>query len=985
MSKTLIAYFSHAGQNYSHGAIRNLPVGNTEVVAKKINKLIDSDLFFIDTVQKYPDDHNDASTSGLVLPVGVSHFYAGPQDFLSGNVENMKFGKGFTINLIEKIVGSRQAYVDSYGNTHTIIHGGEDYNYRYFIEDDPSTDVQSISGGYKIVYLDGSSKTFNSSGYLVSVTDKNQNSIQITYTSGKITQVTSGANQAITFSYNSSDYLTAVTDNAGRVTQFAYNANGYLTQITYPDSTATQLSYSSGYLYEVKNAVNAKVRFTPETVTYASNSFFRVKSVTNYGENNSSSYSDKVDFTYNGNSTVIENNHGDALTVQFDELGRAVSHSSKGNTSKMMYNSDNTVHAKSNSFASKCNLLYKDEQKVSYWDKTGYGITKTTSTDRAYYYSQSLKVVGNNANGSFSPRYTQVRVSAGKTYTSMVNVNIDGIASQGKLYLRAESGSETVESPAISTTGDGWLPLYVTLTVPSGATSMKLSLVFEGFTGTAYSDMAYVTEGGSASVFNMIPESDFSNASRYGSTSWSGNREVDTSNNQLIVYSNFFSDSAGYQTFPLKGAAGEEFVFGFSAQSVAFPLQNTCFYGAKVIFLSGNTEVTVVSLPLNPENRERQYVVTTVSSTADFDSVRVEFRNDMMLRDAYFKDVFLYKGTAFGYNYEYNGNKFVTNIGDGAGNNKHISYTGADITGVQQTSNGVTMSNVTYTYDSNHNILTATDQTSGITTSYTYPASGNKGLPLTSTVTSEDNLTATTSYGYSSDYNYLTSITDPSGGVTQYAYNTAKGLVTKVTDPNGNETNYSYNSNDLLGSIYADVGNDVAQVNYQYDTLKRLTSISNTDISYAFTYDLFGRSDTASSSGNTLTDLTYNGDSTVSRIDTAGGNYSTYTYDDRDRVTSESYNGNLAYTYKYNDSNALTEVYDAESDVATSYLYDSLGRTVGVSSSDGKNSAYVYDAQSRPVRTVIAENNEIISDQTYSYDSRSRVTGTEIDLFIRRA
>lgn len=57
MAKTLIAYFSHAGQNYSHGSIRNLPVGNTEVVAKKLHARIDSDLFYIDTAQKYPDDH----------------------------------------------------------------------------------------------------------------------------------------------------------------------------------------------------------------------------------------------------------------------------------------------------------------------------------------------------------------------------------------------------------------------------------------------------------------------------------------------------------------------------------------------------------------------------------------------------------------------------------------------------------------------------------------------------------------------------------------------------------------------------------------------------------------------------------------------------------------------------------------------------------------------------------------------------------------
>ena len=35
MTKVLIAYFSHAGQNYTHGGIGHLEVGNTEVVAKK--------------------------------------------------------------------------------------------------------------------------------------------------------------------------------------------------------------------------------------------------------------------------------------------------------------------------------------------------------------------------------------------------------------------------------------------------------------------------------------------------------------------------------------------------------------------------------------------------------------------------------------------------------------------------------------------------------------------------------------------------------------------------------------------------------------------------------------------------------------------------------------------------------------------------------------------------------------------------------------
>ncbi|MDP4189178.1 MAG: flavodoxin, partial [Bacteroidota bacterium] len=38
-SKSLIAYFSRKGNNYVGGRIVNLPVGNTEVVAKKIQKL----------------------------------------------------------------------------------------------------------------------------------------------------------------------------------------------------------------------------------------------------------------------------------------------------------------------------------------------------------------------------------------------------------------------------------------------------------------------------------------------------------------------------------------------------------------------------------------------------------------------------------------------------------------------------------------------------------------------------------------------------------------------------------------------------------------------------------------------------------------------------------------------------------------------------------------------------------------------------------
>lgn len=59
--KILIAYFSREGGNYVSGRIVNLSVGNTEVVAKMIQKITGGELFRINTVKKYPDNYKEAT------------------------------------------------------------------------------------------------------------------------------------------------------------------------------------------------------------------------------------------------------------------------------------------------------------------------------------------------------------------------------------------------------------------------------------------------------------------------------------------------------------------------------------------------------------------------------------------------------------------------------------------------------------------------------------------------------------------------------------------------------------------------------------------------------------------------------------------------------------------------------------------------------------------------------------------------------------
>lgn len=85
MTKTLIAYFSHAGQGWTHGHVGHLEVGNTEVIAKKLQNMIeDSDLFFIDTKKEYPKDHMEK------VAVAKKEFEEDTRPELTDSVENME-------------------------------------------------------------------------------------------------------------------------------------------------------------------------------------------------------------------------------------------------------------------------------------------------------------------------------------------------------------------------------------------------------------------------------------------------------------------------------------------------------------------------------------------------------------------------------------------------------------------------------------------------------------------------------------------------------------------------------------------------------------------------------------------------------------------------------------------------------------------------------------------------------------------------------
>ncbi|MBR1712621.1 MAG: flavodoxin [Alloprevotella sp.] len=58
MPRILIAYFSHAGENWVDGALRRIDRGNTRRVAEKVQVLTGGDLFEIRPRWPYPEDYD---------------------------------------------------------------------------------------------------------------------------------------------------------------------------------------------------------------------------------------------------------------------------------------------------------------------------------------------------------------------------------------------------------------------------------------------------------------------------------------------------------------------------------------------------------------------------------------------------------------------------------------------------------------------------------------------------------------------------------------------------------------------------------------------------------------------------------------------------------------------------------------------------------------------------------------------------------------
>lgn len=84
-AQTLVVYYSKPGETYTPDGLVNLKVGNTQEVAERIQKLTGADIFRLETVKSYPDNHEK------LIDVAKDELNANARPALTADIDISKY------------------------------------------------------------------------------------------------------------------------------------------------------------------------------------------------------------------------------------------------------------------------------------------------------------------------------------------------------------------------------------------------------------------------------------------------------------------------------------------------------------------------------------------------------------------------------------------------------------------------------------------------------------------------------------------------------------------------------------------------------------------------------------------------------------------------------------------------------------------------------------------------------------------------------
>ena len=261
-----------------------------------------------------------------------------------------------------------------------------------------------------------------------------------------------------------------------------------------------------------------------------------------------------------------------------------------------------------------------------------------------------------------------------------------------------------------------------------------------------------------------------------------------------------------------------------------------------------------------------------------------------------------------------------------------------------------------YDYDAASRIIKVTDANNQVT-NYTF----DENDLLKSTVNA---LTKTTQYSYDAS-NRLTAVTDARGNSSSMSFNSITGLLDYSSDQLGSKTNYTYFENGTLKSI---TNRNSQAINYAYDEINRLSTITGSGISRTFTYDLNDNIVKIDDSNGSL-GFTYDELNRLTSHTDFYNNQIQYAYDKAGNVTQRTYKTGKAVDYTYYSDNLLNTVKDWGGRITT-YTYRNDGSIDQISLPNGTYTKYIYDSAGRLTGLQNKKSDgTVISSYTYTLDA----------------
>ncbi|MDZ4153041.1 RHS repeat-associated core domain-containing protein [Methylicorpusculum sp.] len=813
---------------------------------------------------------------------------------------------------------------------------------------------------------------YNSAGKLIRLIDRQGKSLDFSYQSGRLTEITDDFNgAALTLNYDASGRFAALTVPSGEVYRYGYDSYGNLTTVTYPDETPAILTDNPKKTYV-------------------------------YGE---------LEYTAGVNQPhaltgIIDENGIRFATYRYDASGKAILTEHAGGVEKysLAYSPDGISTTVTDPLGT---------ERTTHFS-TVLGVVKSTGTDQpgGSGCSAASSGISYDANGNVKSRTDFNGHRSDYEYDLSRNLEIN----------RTEGLTSTGEStPDTRTITTEWHPSFrlpVKITEPGRiqvwtyddkgqVTEHRITDTATGATRSWQTEYTYASDvpGAVLQKFENGPRTDVADITTYDYYAPDAGCEGGHvgCRGQLQQITNALGHVTRFSRYHANGQVEE----------IIDPngLGTTLSYDARMRLTRIDRGGQVSSHQYDPAGQLIQWTVQ--------DNVVLHYRYDDAHRLTAITDG---AGNNLRYTLDASGNRVKEEVSDAGGQLTKILEREVDQLGRLMLSIGGEGQSRRYHYDANGNLTAASHPRN--TPEDRGQARATDPLALDNTVSATyDSLNrliesvhpqqlADANDDVVSDYRYdalghLIEVTDPNGSVTRYDVN-AFGEVLRLDSPDTGITHYQY---DAAGNRIAQTDARGVTVEYRYDALNRLIAIDYPDdrLDVTFGYD---QNDQGQNSVGRLTSISDGAGLTELSYDQYGNVISrSEQIDSHQLITHSAYNsaGQLVQM-RYPSGRTVDFLYNALGQIAqltttldgvTQTLADQIdylpfGPLSALTYGNGLTKTIAYDLAYRPIERNLepvalhtqdydpADNLIVLTDlldsnrdKTFAYDGLSRLTAAQ--------